>query len=251
MKELEILEPDHRVVPDQYPDPVDSQRPDLQERRQFPRQRLSHRTMYGMLRHATDGLVDQILRKRVPRFGLLFLVIASVTAIWWTFHYRVNSMEANQDKVAERAALTAQLEQLKRQWSEDELNVVLEQISEAQNRVFADYTSLAAWLRNIHDVAQSYGLNMTYRFDEVLSSKVKDVQEVAMTFDVVTQSELEDGYLRVMGFVRELIGHSWYLEVHNAEASSEGVGLQSLKLDLHVWVKGDMSAGGFNEEVSE
>ncbi len=253
MSEIELVEETPKPVHQAIDTIVESASEQSDERRRFSRRKPVNKGLYGFTRHATDRIVDVVIKRPTARLLLAALLISSIGAVWWAFHYRISSLDYSQELVAERAQLIEHLDDLKHQWSAERVGEVLTQINQAESRLFSDYKDLAAWLRDEYELAVAFGLVMQYQLDPAIPTRVRGVVDVPISLDVITPTTDDTSYLKVMEFVKSLVEQDHYLEVRGATASSNGSGLQSLQLNLHVWVRGNVSTTeiGVDEETTE
>ena len=253
MTELELVNESQGQVRQPVEALVETVTEQPDERRRFSRKKPVHKGLYGITRFATDFIVDIVIKRPTARLLLAALLISSIAAVWWAFHYRITSLEYSQELVAERAQLIEHLDDLQHQWSAERVGEVLAQINQAESRIFTDYKDLAAWLRDEYELAVAFGLVMQYQLDPAIPTRVRGVVDVPISLDVITPTTDDTSYLKVMEFVKSLVEQDHYLEVRGATANSNGAGLQSLQLNLHVWVRGsveEIQEGG-DEEIIE
>ncbi|MEM7284003.1 MAG: hypothetical protein AAF438_20540, partial [Pseudomonadota bacterium] len=186
------------------------------------------------------------------KFVLALISVLSLVAVWWVFQNRIGDLEYSQELVAQRAQVLERLKELNGIWSRERVDEVLSKIDQAETRLFSDYPSLAAWLRDNHKLATAFGLVMQYQLDATVSARVRGVLEVPIELKVTVPATDDTSYLKVMEFVKSLVEQKYYLEVRGATATSNGDGLKEMALDLRVWLVGESPKGNeANEEVIE
>lgn len=208
------------------------------ERRSAPRPEPPAPTSLSpRMRQIVDWNVHRLESSRSGWVVFLLICAACVGFIVWNMTARFDAFDTTYELITERVALEQQFDELTEHYSGDELRTLLDKISSAENTIFSDYASLAAWLAEQAQVARDEALILTYVMHETVAAQIKDVGEVPISLKV-RPKEGHDGdtYFRMLNFLRKMVGTHWHLEIIDASIASDGQSVTTLDTTVHVWV---------------
>ena len=208
------------------------------ERRQAPRPEPPAPSLAPRMRRFVDRLGDTIEASWRGWTGFFLFCAACIGFICWSLTSRFELIEENQALVFQRAALQRTFDELAAHYSSDELQELLEKISSAETTVFSDYASLAGWLAELADSARARHFRLSYVMHETVSAQIKDVGEVPITLNLRPEDGWEQqSHDRMLGFLGEMIGTRWHLEIVDAAVQGDGEDVVSVDTTVHVWME--------------
>lgn len=207
------------------------------ERRKAPRPEPPPPSLSPRMRQLVDWNVERIESSWTGWPVFLAICALCVGFIYWNMTTRIELFDATYELISERADLERQFDELTEHYSRDELRKLLDRISSAESSIFADYSSLAAWLAAQASAARDQDLTLTYVMHEAVAAQIKGVGEVPITLNVRPEEGRDEAiYQRMLNFLREMVGNRWHLEIIDAAVASDGRAIISLDTTIHVWV---------------
>ena len=186
-----------------------------------------------------NGLVDRLQGSRVGSALLVVAIVGSLAVIWFSLTQRGALITQGHAVAAERDHVAMHLDELRQALEQRDLGTVMENVSQAESRVFTDYQQLAEWLAAQHRYAERLALNFRYTLGEASPSQVKNMLEVPIAMQVAVAGETAGlGYLSILEFLKNVIDARWYVEIVSAALVGEAIGVNEMRADLKVWVHG-------------
>lgn len=167
--------------------------------------------------------------------GIILILIALFI---WSVTTRMPILHDSIQLHTEMDMLQYELDNMKAQWSEEELRELEKQLSKAQNRIFDDLPALAKWLKSKSSYAGRLGMDMTYLTRQPRNTHLEQTFSLPVQMTLKVRSGLADkAYIRVLEFIRSLIDENLHLEIAGNELKSDGKGVKQIKLYINVWVR--------------
>ena len=174
--------------------------------------------------------------------GMMFVgaQLICLAIIAWSLGVRYTGLESTDVMEHEMLTLQTKLDILKSQWSEEDLRMIEANLTSAESRVFDDYTSFAAWLREKTDYASRLGLDMSYNIGQRDKTSLTGTLSLPVHMSLkVNENTADNTYVRALEFVRSLIDENLRLEVFGNGIKADRDGINSVDLSIHVWVRAD------------
>lgn len=192
-----------------------------------------------------NSLVYVIHGSRGFQILLAVLTMTALGAIWYSATERVQLIHEAQANLASQGRLETQILQINREWSAERIEAIKQGIASAdQRRVFADYQSLANWLKDKDSYATQVNLDFTYRLGEGLTANIDNTLEVPISISLSPSRESETAYFDMMDFTRHIVSTAWYVDVQEATLESDGMGAGKMTAEISVWVHGWVKSDG-------
>lgn len=196
----------------------------------------------------TDVIAKFLFATQIRASIFVGLQLLFVALIVWSVVFRYDGLANPEIKQQELANLRLQLDDLKSQWSDAELEKIESNLSQAQARVFEDFTSFASWLRGKARFAEQLDMVMTYRIGKYQHTRLLDTVSLPVYMSLKMKSEnADDSYIRSLEFVRSLIDENLRVEIYGNEIKSSKKGITSVDLSIYIWVRGIESMNTTNE----
>ncbi len=178
----------------------------------------------------------------VSTFFIIFAICLS--SIVWSVYYRLPSIGQSSSLINHQMRLHNELEALKGNWTEAELQKIEENISREQAKIFEGFPTFANWLKRKGEYANQLGLDMNYRLNEQEHTRLDDIISVAMKINLKVRTTVADkAYGRLLEFMRSLIDENRHLEIAGNELRSDGKGAKTMSLNIVVWLKDENAIG--------
>lgn len=207
------------------------------ERRLRPRPEPPPPSLAPRMRRFVDWVVDRIESGWAGWTVYVVTCSACVAFMAWTLSTRLDRFDEAYALMGQRAGLEREFEALAEHYSTDELRRLLERISSAESTVFSSYTDLAAWLAGQSEAARRRQLVLGYVMLEPVAARIRNVTEVPLALSVRPEAGQEPGaYGRMLGFLRDMVGQRWHLEITDTAVAGDGSNLVSLDTTVHVWI---------------
>lgn len=176
------------------------------------------------------------------RRGMFFVgfQLVCLLVLVWSLGFRYAGMDNNDTREYELLTLQTQLDSLKSEWSDEDLRLIESSLSDAEARVFDDYTAFAAWLRDKTSFASRLGLIMGYRIGDHNQTSLTDTISLPVFMSLkVREGVADNAYVRALEYVRSLIDENRRLEVYGNQIKADRDGITSVDLSIHVWVRSE------------
>ena len=173
---------------------------------------------------------------------LALLILASGMWVFWCLDNRMAPLHAHVDSVQREVELRAEIERLETLLDGNEKSHLQTQLQHSIARVIPDYHSLAAWLHAKADRAATAGLRFSYQFQGVPTAAAVDgTMHVPIELEVKinVQSAANNGYKRLLGYLRYIEEDPWLKELRFGEMKSENGQVRVMRLGYALWMLED------------
>ena len=196
------------------------------------------------LQRFLNNLVHRMSGSRLWQAGFVLVAVASVAMIWYSAHYRLQSIEDAYGDLAELGMVQTELLRVQEQWSVEQMNELANNVASAdQRRVFRDYQGLAVWLREKGKYADQLDLGFAYTLGSAVPSRIDDMYELPIEITLSRKEGVStSSYLSMLEFLRRTVSTLYYVEIVAAGLQSEGDGVTQTEATLRVWVHSKVSA---------
>ena len=183
------------------------------------------------------GVVMQHWFKTPGRiFATLCLVIGCLITISWNLN-RLSVFDRLLQVESDQYSFYSKLEMLKLEQAALDIDNLELQIEEENERVFQGFPELAAWVEGAAGLAENQQMTFAYTVGSSAPSSVPGVLEVSLK--VSMRSQAADGgklFANGMHLVHRMLSGRWHIDVLGARGMGNGSKMESLELDLVVWV---------------
>lgn len=185
--------------------------------------------------------VRELLVKKAP-IGILFITFfsaLSISAIWWSLSERISVIDEKNAKMSAVAVLEHEVLELEKSWSDEDFEKLLGDISESERYIFPHYTSIAEWLYEEGGFAKDVGLELKYYLSDVVSDhELEGVDMVPIKIQLKPSTvETDNGYWKMMDFLKRMDRSTWKHEIVTANMGSEGEGASKMDIQFNVWMQ--------------
>ncbi len=191
----------------------------------------------SIFRSQTDHIVSKVGSGWLGLTALVLSALLAVALLVWSVGYRVKVLDTNMTLAIEHTQREAERDRLLEKWSQYDLKEIQQHVSNAENKVFTDYATLAFWLNRQAVAAEQLSLNLRYTMGDASPSNMQSVAEITIDIHITAKKAVaRQSYLRTLEFIRSMIDDRWHLEIASAKMNSAGKGVSSMSAVLHVWV---------------
>ena len=177
------------------------------------------------------------LKRPLRVIATCLVVAACIGLIGWNLQ-RLSVLEELIELEIVEYNLRNQLNDIALRMSGVDMDEISAQILQENERVFQGFPELAAWAQSLAGVAESRGIEFSYKVERPHLSPVPDVLEVPVILKFKARADLADRLfeesMKLLGLI--LYDH-WHIDVISTSARGDGTLLQSLSVRAQVWVR--------------
>lgn len=193
-----------------------------------------------------NSIVYKIYGSRYYQALYVFVTATALALIYYSVNERAHLLEEAYLDLSTQGQLETEILKINQEWSQERMQEIRQGIASAdRRRVFADYQSLANWLREKNAYAKQVNLGFSYTLGEGQAANIDNTLEipVSITLAPITESNSQS-YFQMMEFARHMVSTLWYVDIQEASVESTGAGVTKMTTKISVWVHGMVNSDG-------